>query len=275
MIKDVNSIKYNGDFDLLKAVVKLTGLKGDYNIYTSNDSPKQSGLGSSSAVLVAMIAAIFKLQGKYIDHKEICELACDVEIKEMGFTGNGKQDEYGAAYGGVKLLRFSYKGAIFVDVEKIPLHDSFVKTVERDLLIGYIGTRKISSDVNNRMADNFINKDKKVVKALKNLRKVTLDMAKAIERGNVNKFVELLNEETRNRAQLDKSIVNKRMKEVIKTAVSAGCSAVKVLGAGAGGSMLFFCGPNKREDVVKALEKKQVGVSRFKFDFEGVRVWEG
>ena len=274
LVKDYEKIKYDGRLDLLRGAVKVCKLKGNYHIITSNDSPKQSGLGSSSAVLVAMIAAIFKLKGKHIDHKKICELACDVEIKEMGFTGNGKQDQYGAGYGGVKLLRFYDKGEIFVDVERIHMHDSFIKTIERDMLIGYIGTRKISSDVNKRMINNFINKEKKVVMAFKNIRKITLDMAKAMEKGDVDKFAELLNEETRNRAQLDKSIVNKRMRSVIKVAVKAGCKAVKVLGAGSGGSMLFFCENDGREAVVRALESKKVVVSRFKFDFEGVRVWE-
>ena len=272
---DWRSIVYNGQLDLLKAAVKVCKLKGNWNIYTSNDSPKQSGRGSSSAILVALIGAIRKAQGKKLNRREIAELGCDVEIKEMGFRGNGKQDEYGADYPGVKLLRYSgTMDNIKVDVKVLKIPDSFVKEVERDMIIGYIGTRKISSEVNLTMVNNFVQGKKKVVTAFKNLKKITLDMAKAMEKGDVDKFVYLLGEETKNRANLADGIVNDKMKKLIALGKKNGVRAVKVLGAGAGGSMLFYCKHDKREQVVRTLEKAGVKVDRFRFDFDGIQVWK-
>ena len=84
----------------------------DARISVQSDFPVGAGLGGSSAVGVATVAAFAALRGETMSPTAIAELSREIEIGDLGIPG-GRQDHYAAAYGGALGLRFSARASMF------------------------------------------------------------------------------------------------------------------------------------------------------------------
>ena len=90
-------------------------------------------------------------------------------------------------------------------------------------------------------------------------------MKKALIKKQLNKFADLMNQETRERKKLHKSIVSP-LQKFIDRGMEKGAVAAKVCGAGGGGSILFFT--NNRKKLENEFKNR---IINFKFDFEGLK----
>ena len=99
-------LKFDGNMDLAKAVANHFEIEDGFNIDIHSDVPAGSGLGGSSTMIVAIIAAVAEWQGKKLSKQKIAELAYHLEREDIGLKG-GKQDQYASAYGGFNLLDVS------------------------------------------------------------------------------------------------------------------------------------------------------------------------
>lgn len=263
-------IKYDGKLDLLKAGIKMTDFSANGRIVTKCDFPPHSRLGSSSAVAVAFLGLIHAVQGKRVNKIRIADLAASLEADELKLC-NGKQDQYASALGGINLLRFDSSKK--VKLKKVRLKKDIIEELERRLFLCYQGVSIVSGNLNGRIIGKYLDGDKKVVDALRNIKTITLEMHKNLVKGRLDEFAELLNEETFNRAKLDPAIVDKKTKRTIKLGLENGASAAKVLGAGGGGCVLFYSKEDKERELKKAIERKGMNLFDFKFDFEGLKTW--
>ncbi len=220
------------------------GLKYEGNIPTS------SGLGTSGTMNVVLTALITKLEKEKLAEKAF-------EIENLLIVNGGKQDQYSAVFGGINLWKFEKNKVIR---EKVKVKKKTIKKLENNLLIVYVGSHS-SGNANKKMIDNL--EKGKNIEQLKNIKKIALDMKKCLEKDNLEKFASLMNKETENREKLAKNIVGKKEKKMIKKGLKIS-KAVKILGAGSGGSLLFY--GNKKE-----LKKKFKNTIDFKFDFKGLR----
>ncbi len=272
-LKDSNSIKYDKRLDLLKAMVKVLGLKRAVKMITKVDSPPQSRLGTSSALAVAFIGALKTLKNEKMNKAKIADLANFVESGEFKIC-QGKQDQYASALGGFNFLNFRKgKRGIDVNVSKLKLLRESLLEMETSLFLCYIGRSVVSGDLNQKMIDRYLAGEKKVVRSFNNIRKVTIEMNKALKKGDLKDFAHLLNEERLNRKNLDPSIVDPKSQRFINVALKNGALAAKVLGAGGGGCILFYSRENKEHMVKKALEKIGGKIIEFTFDFDGLQTW--
>jgi D-glycero-alpha-D-manno-heptose-7-phosphate kinase len=218
--------------------------------------PTASGLGTSGAMNVLWLALIQKTK----DKKELADMAYKIE-QAMGNVG-GKQDHYAAAFGGIQFLEFKKDKVIRTPLK---LNSNFVKELENKLVLVYTGIPHLESNANKNMIDNI--KKGMHVKNLIRIREIAKEMKTALLKKDLNKFSELLNEETENRIKLDKAVLPPGAKEIMKEGFSNGATAAKICGSGNGGSILFFGDKNKL--------KRKFGnkVIDFKFDFEGLKIW--
>lgn len=231
--------------------------------YTGN-TPTSSGLGTSGVMNLVWLALIsqIKMKGKggiVAKHKlDLAEKAYSLE-QAMGLVG-GKQDQYAAALGGINLMEFKKDK---VKITRLNLPENFVKELEESLILVYTGKPHFSGSSNKNMIDNL--KKGKNTKNLLRIKKIAFEMKDALLKRNLEKFADLLNEETEERKKLHKSTVPPNTRRIIKTGMENGASAAKVCGSGGGGSILFF-GDKKR--LKKAFGRKVID---FRFDFEGLR----
>lgn len=258
-------IVYDGKLDLLKAALKRTNFFEKVEVVAKHDMPPHSRLGTSSCIAVALLAAISKFRNEKIDRIKIANLATELETEELKLD-NGPQDQYAAALGGINLLRFDGK---YVKVKKVKVKQDIISKLEKNLLLCYVGQAEVSGDLNGRIMGKYLKGDEKVINALRNIKEITISMQKQLINGNIEGFVSLLNEERVNRENLDKGIA-KGLTKFINVGLKNGALAAKILGAGGGGTILFYAAENRFKELVRALQNMNAIIYNFKFDFCGV-----
>jgi len=231
--------------------------KGDkVSLRYDADVPTSSGLGTSGAMTLVWLALITKEK----DKRKLCEWVWNVSRARELFD-DGKQDQYAAAFGGVNFFEFSKKGV--VKISPVKISKKVLRELESKLVLVYSGKSHYSGDSNGAMIRNF--KKGRNVENLLRIKEIAYDMRLALERGDLDLFAELMNEETACRRRLATGIVGSRLQKVIDFGMKNGAVGAKVCGSGGGGSVLFF-GDMKR--LKKRFGKKVIG---FKIDFEGLR----
>ena len=104
--KEIVSRVEDLEHELVREAMRMTGVTSGVEITTLADIPSAgSGLGSSSAVTVGLLQALFAYQGRQVPAEELAERACTIEIDRCG-KPIGKQDQYIAALGGIRDIRF-------------------------------------------------------------------------------------------------------------------------------------------------------------------------
>jgi len=240
-------------------VGELVASDKNVSLKYSGDIPTSSGLGTSGAMNVVWLSLI--LNKDKFDKKNKIEIAEKVYTIEKTFGGvNGKQDQYAAAFGGLNFMEFNKDK---VKITRLNLPIKLIKELENNLVLVYTGKPHIAGSSNKAMIDNLIKgKNNNNLLAIKN---IAYEMKKALLKGDLDKFAELMNEETKERKKLHKSIIPKHLQNIIDKGKRNGAIAAKVCGSGGGGSILFF-GDKKKL-------KKKFGkmIIDFKFDFNRLR----
>jgi len=220
------------------------------------DIPTSSGLGTSGVMNVVWLA----LTTRFKDKLKLAELAYDIE-RATGVVG-GKQDQYAAVLGGINFLRFNPD----IKIERLHLRKSFIRKLESHLFLHYTGPRS-SSDINGRIIEHVIKKNKKTIDTLKNIVKNTYEMRDSLLREDLSEFFNNINVEWELRKSLHHGITTKVIDKRINFAMENGAMAAKVCGAGGGGCILFGA-----KDKAKLMSKFN-NVIDFKFDIRIPKIW--
>ena len=228
------------------------------------DLPARTGLGTSSTFAVGMLNAFCALKGKMMSHRQLAEEAIHVErdiLKEHG----GWQDQVAAAYGG--LNRIDFKDGDF-SLHPIIISPERKHELDENLMLFYTGIQRFSSEI---QADTFakpVDKTKQLLDML-----ALVDEAEKILTGrntSLNEFGKLLDQTWKLKRGTGAKVSNGSIDELYDIAIKAGALGGKLLGAGGGGFLLFYCEKQKQPALVKALE--QLMVVPFNFENEGAQV---
>lgn len=228
------------------------------------DLPARSGLGTSSTFAVGMLNAFCALKGKMMSKRQLAQEAIKVErdiLKEHG----GWQDQVAAAYGG--LNRIDFKDDDF-SVHPIVIASERKKELDSNLLLFYTGIQRFSSEI---QADTFA---KTVDKTQQLLDMLTLvDEAERIltdKNTSLDEFGKLLDTTWKLKRCTGSKISNGSIDDLYDTAIKAGALGGKLLGAGGGGFLLFYCEKDKQETLKTALE--DLMIVPFSFENEGAQI---
>jgi len=238
-----------GDRGIVTAAARRFGAD-DVRVGVTSDFPIGAGLGGSSAVGVATVAAFAELRRQQMSPSEIAELSRDIEISDLGVAG-GRQDHYAAAYGGALGLRFS---ADNVAVREIPLSERMRAEIERRCLIIYTGQSRISGETINAVLGAYAQRERRVLDALSRMRETAEDMVEALSRGEFDQLAALVDEQWMHQRSLHPAIPTPLIDEIIARARDAGALGGKALGASGGGCVLIMAGDGRVDDVRAAIE---------------------
>lgn len=228
------------------------------------DLPARTGLGTSSTFAVGMLNAFCALKGKMMSKRQLAQEAIHVErdiLKENG----GWQDQVAAAYG--SLNRIDFKDDDF-SVHPIVIAPERKKELDDNLLLFYTGIQRFSSEI---QADTFAKPTDKA-QQLKDM--LTLvDEAESIlcnKNASLNEFGKLLDTTWKLKRGTGAKVSNGSIDELYAAALKAGALGGKLLGAGGGGFLLFYCEKEKQDTLKKTLE--QLMLVPFSFENEGAQV---
>jgi D-glycero-alpha-D-manno-heptose-7-phosphate kinase len=265
---------YDGQLDLAKGVLdhfrRNESLTAGLEVTLHNDAPPGSGLGSSSAITVALVSGLVDLLRLPINAYQIADLAYRIERLEVGIKG-GKQDQYATTFGGFNLIEFHPGGTVLV--VPLRLRPETVWELEHSLVFVYVGGGHFSDQIIEGQVRNYETRRTESVHAMDRLKVLTQDMKRALLVGDLCEFGELLHLAWESKRQMAKGITNPSIDELYDAALKAGALGGKMNGAGGGGFMMFVCDPLRRYAVQEALRKAGGQLVNLTFVEPGVRTW--
>ncbi len=266
----------NGKLDLHKAVYNEMicqfncGKTIPLELSTFCDAPVGSGLGSSSTLVVAMIRAFAELLNLPLDDYTIAQLAFKVERVDCGLQG-GRQDQYSATFGGFNFMEF-YEGGRVV-INSLRIKNWIICELEASLVLFYTGVSRESAKI---IADQSGNVKAGVVDAMEAMHGIkheALVMKECLLKGDFAGIVESMRQGWESKKRSAKTVSNPHIEEIYSAATNAGALAGKVSGAGGGGFMMFFVPPDRRMEVIRALNRFEGQVSNCHFTRHGTQAW--
>ena len=232
---------------LVRECLRSLEIERGLEIVSVADLPGQSGMGSSSSFTVGLLHALHVLQGHVISPKWLSEDAGHIEIDTLK-EPIGKQDQYIAAHGGLQFIQFQPDGQVFVD--PVICAKGTWNELNRRLVLFFTGQTRKASEVLSKQSANCDARRP----ALRQLCQIARELRDILTLGqDLNQFGHLLNQAWEIKKSLETSITNPQIDEYYSLGMQAGALGGKLLGAGNGGFLLFFCEPHLQNRMRAAL----------------------
>jgi D-glycero-alpha-D-manno-heptose-7-phosphate kinase len=235
-----------------------------------SDAPPGSGLGASSTLVVAMVAAFAEWLRLPLGEYDIAHCAFVVERLDLGLAG-GKQDQYAAAFGGVNLIEFYAEDRVIVNPLRVK--DWILHELEESLVLYFTGVSRESARIIDEQIRNTQAGATPSVEAMHAMKADVGLMKEAVLLGEMRRFAEILGSSWQAKKRMARGISNDHIDQVARRALEAGAVAGKVSGAGGGGYMMFVVPPRRRHALIEELGRNGGSVMDFHFTREGVTAW--
>ncbi|MFC2065825.1 GHMP kinase [Chloroflexota bacterium] len=259
IVDDVDKIEHH----LVRESMKLSGVSKGIEITTLADVPSEgTGLGSSSAITVGLLQALYTYQGRVVMARTLAEQACQIEIDILG-NPIGRQDQYIVSYGNMRFITFGNGG---IKVEKIVLPPEHKRKLDESLLLFYTGTTRKSSEILSEQKANI----ERQVDLLSEMKGLAFEARDAITHGACNELGGIMHRGWELKKKLAGKISNNQIDEMYQAARNAGALGGKITGAGGGGFLLLYCPIGKQDEVRRAL--KGLPELPFRFQTDGSKV---
>ena len=255
----INSYQYLTK-DVEREPVKIT---------TYVEAPPGSGLGSSSALVVALIAAIAEYYNVPLGEYDMAEYAIEIERKICDLPG-GKQDQFAAAFGGFNFMEFLKDGRTIVN--PLRLNQKTQNMMELSTVLYYVGKPRKDSRVIENTAKGLVD-SKTVLNATHEIRNACINYKRGLLMGNFDMISELMETYWRMKLETNPHVASPEILDSYDYARKNGATAAKISGAGGGGHMVLFTEFEERHRLISALKNKEGRVVPFKFVNHGVDVW--
>lgn len=212
------------------------------------DIPAGTGLGSSSSFTVALLHLLHAYRGEYVSKYKLAKDACDVEIHKLG-EPVGRQDQFAAAFGGLKFYEFRPDG--FVNVEPVIMSPDSYKKLENRILMFYLGGTHSASEILREQSGNLSVREKAEMQL--KMCGTARTLKEELQKNNIDAMGELLHENWMYKKLLASGITNQVINGIYEKGMNAGAAGGKLLGAGGAGFMIFYVPEEKQKAVRDAL----------------------
>lgn len=240
MVDDLDSIHH----DLIRESLRLTGIREGLEITTMGDIPSEgSGLGSSSTVTVGALQALHTYSGEIVTAERLAREACGIEIDTLK-KPIGIQDQYIAAYGGLRFFEFKRDGEVSVQKVKISV-DSY-RVLNDNFLLFFTGVSRQAHTI----LDEQKNKIKDRIAELREIKQMAYEARTILESEDFDSFGALLHRSWELKKRLSHTISNDHINDIYESARRAGAIGGKIAGAGGGGFLLLYV-PYERQKAVR------------------------
>ena len=219
------------------------------------DAPAGSGLGSSSALVVALVEAFTTFLQAPLGPYDVAHLAYEIERVDLGLAG-GKQDQYAATFGGTN----------FIDAPVL-------NELETSIVICFTGVSRSSEAIIAEQQRLMATPGGNTLDSLHQLKRDAVEMKDALLRGRVPQMAEILNRSWLAKKRTASGVSTHQIEQLYEVALRNGATGGKVSGAGGGGFMMFIVPPQHRVPVVRALNLAGGTATGVHFTNQGAESW--
>lgn len=253
---DRGSLEHSSALPLHREMARHLAPFGGIEIHTESEVPSGSGLGGSSTLMVAAVAAVAAARQIMLSSDELLTLVMNLEARVIAVP-TGSQDYLAAIHGGLGVVRYPPRGPrrtrIEVDAEEM----------ERRLVLVDTGKPHFSGTNNWAITKSYIDGDDNVRRHIRTLAEAACELATSLENGDFDGAADAINADWTARRQLAPGVTTPRIEELEACGREAGAQAVKVCGAGGGGCLFFWCSDHGKEAVEVALRDAGAAILEF------------
>lgn len=266
-----DKIIYDGKLDLVKAAISKFNDNDSpgFDLFLHSDAPPGSGLGASSAMMVALVGLLKEFKNLPLTDYEIADLAYVIERKELGIQG-GLQDQYSAAFGGFNYIEFLPDRVV---VNPLKVSPDVINELQYNLLICYTGRSRLSAGIIEDQVKRYERREVETLRALRGLKRLTIEMKNALLRRRLDEFGALLHEEWQYKKKMSPKISNPELDGLYEIARQHGAIGGKISGAGGGGYMMLYCQFERKHNLAKKLRDLGCIITDSAFEVSGLQVW--
>ena len=263
-VNSFEEINYNGELDLLKAVIKRMKIKEGIDINVRSEVPPGCGTGTSASVCVALISALFAYLESPIEPLEMAKIAHEIEEDELKLQ-SGVQDQYAAALGGLNFMEITYP---MVKISNVKISKSKQLELENSLILLLFGSRS-SNQMHKAVIENYMKGDMKIKDSLDKLKNCAYKMRDAIDKDLVD-IGNVMNQNWDAQKNLHPLMINEQIMKAEKIAKKYNALGFKCNGAGGGGSATILANSEHILSFKNELLKEGYNILPCKLCFDGV-----
>jgi D-glycero-alpha-D-manno-heptose-7-phosphate kinase len=254
----------SGDLPLLSLAARHYQLQ-DATLTTRGESPAGAGIAGSSALTIAVCAALAKRQGASLAADDLLRVAMNVECQAIRVP-TGLQDYRPALFGGIAAIGLDVDETRRVALDVDP-HD-----LEQRIVLAYTGAPRHSGTNNWEITKRHIDGDRHIFGCFERIRDTANDLKHALERGDWDNVGRQIAVEWENRKRLAPGVTTPTIDALVARASAAGATAAKVCGAGGGGCLFCYGPPSARPAIAEALAAGGARVLDYRIETEGLRL---
>lgn len=245
IVSNIDEIQH----DLVREAAIKAGMTNGFEVMMFADIPSEgSGLGSSSSLTVGLLNAFYSYQGKLVTSQQLAEEACEIEI-EILKRPIGKQDQYIAAYGGLKAFRFKKDNT--VEVEDIKLESDVKRKLGSNLQLFFTNVTRTASSILEEQSKNIMNK----LEFHNKIKELAAEAKEALDNNAINKIGSNLKTNWELKKQLASNVSNPEIDRMYESAMKGGALGAKISGAGGGGFLLVYCERDLQDTLRKSMKE--------------------
>lgn len=263
--KNVKDIEHR----IFRAALQMTDIKNNIELHSTADVPAGCGLGTSSSFTVALLNSLHAYKKNFITQQQLAEEACLLEIDILG-EPIGKQDQYMAVFGGLTCLTFEKNGDVLVEPLRVSaqVHDQ----LENNLILFFTGIERSASAILSDQDTKSKEDDPAMLENLHKTKEIGLETRKYLENGQVDMLGELFHAHWQTKKKRSTTISNPLIDECYEVARKRGALGGKLIGAGGGGFLMFYCKNGEKNQVIESIQKMGLKWERFHFDYDGAKI---
>ncbi len=242
-VREIDEIKHPS----IRETMRFFRISYGLDMHYSTDVPARSGMGSSSAFTVGLVNALYGMMGKMANKRQLAVDAIHIEQDLIG-EAVGSQDQIAAAFGGLNYITFRADGGFFV--HPVTISAQRKEELEKHLVLVFSGFQRFAAEIEKEKIRNIAKKEA-------SLRQISVITEEALDiltgNGSLIEFGNLLNEAWNLKKSLSDGVTTSEIDHIYEQAMKSGAIGGKLLGAGGGGFLLFFCEPDKQSALLKSL----------------------
>jgi D-glycero-alpha-D-manno-heptose-7-phosphate kinase len=239
-------------------------------VHTAVDAPPGSGLGSSSALVVALVKAYAEYLSLPLSDYDIAQFAYEVERIDLGMAG-GKQDQYAAAFGGCNFVEFLPGDRVVVNPLRV--REAYRLELESSLLVCHTGRSRVSSEIIEQQTAGMRGHAEDALAAMHQIKQDAVEMKLCLLKGDIRGLAEVLGRSWEAKKRTAGGVSNERIDRIYEIAREAGAWAGKISGAGGGGFLILLASPERRPALARRLMAESLSLLPCSLTDSGAESW--